>query len=300
MMDWINSIIQGVLLGGYYSLMACGLAFMFQVMGIINLAHGTLAVVAGFAIWTVSEHLGISPFLALIGVLPAMAAIGWILQRGILERSARAGQLVPLLATFGLAIVVENLLFEGFGADTRSLAPYIDTLAYDSWAIGDVFIGQLSVLIFVIAVVLLGGLSLFLSNTHLGRAIRATAEDPDTVGLIEINARKVNTVATCIAMLTVAVAGMFLGMRATFTPYSGPEQLVFAFEAAVIGGSKSLWGTLVGGIVLGVSQTIGAQINPQGFLIAGHVVFLVILVARVSAVMPAFGSLARRLRGLTS
>lgn len=299
-MDWINSIIQGVLLGGYYSLIACGLAFMFQVMGIINLAHGTLAVVAGFAIWILSEYLGISPFVALIGVLPAMAAVGWILQRGIFERSARSSQLVPLLATFGLAIVIENLLFQGFGADTRSLAPYIDTLAYDSWAIGDIYIGQLSVLIFVVAVALLGGLSLFLSRTHLGCAIRATAEDPDTVGLIGINARKVNAVATCIAMLTVAVAGMFLGMRATFTPYSGPAQLVFAFEAAVIGGSVSLWGTLVGGIVLGVAQTIGAQINPQGFLIAGHAVFLVILVARVSFVMPAFGSLFRRLKGRAS
>lgn len=300
MMDWINSIIQGVLLGGYYSLIACGLAFMFQVMGIINLAHGTLAVVAGFAIWTLCQYLGISPFVALIGVLPAMAAVGWVLQRGVLERSARAGHLVPLLATFGLAIVIENLLFEGFGADTRSLAPFIDTLAYDSWAIGDIYIGQLSVLIFAMAVVLLGGLSLFLSRTHLGRAIRATAEDPDTVGLVGINARTVNAAAVCIAMVTVAIAGMFLGMRATFTPYSGPEQLVFAFEAAVIGGSESLWGTLVGGIVLGVAQTIGAQINPQGFLIAGHTVFLAILVARVSAVMPAFGSLARRLQGRTS
>jgi branched-chain amino acid transport system permease protein len=130
----------------------------------------------------------------------------------------------------------------------------------------------------------------------LGRAIRATAEDPDTAGLVGINARTVNAAATCIAMVTVAIAGMFLGMRATFTPYSGPEQLVFAFEAAVIGGSESLWGTLIGGIVLGVAQAIGAQINPRGFLIAGHLVFLVILVVRVSAVIPSFGSLAGRLR----
>jgi branched-chain amino acid transport system permease protein len=295
-MDWVNSIVQGVLLGGYYALIACGLAFMFQVMGIINLAHGTLAVVAGFAIWTLCQYLGVDPFVALVGVLPAMAVVGWVLQRGILERSGRAGQLVPLLATFGLAIVIENLLFEGFGADTRSLAPYIDTLAYDSWGIGDIYIGQLSVLTFAVAVALLGGLSLFLSRTHLGRAIRATAEDPDTVGLVGINARTVNAAATCIAMLTVTIAGMFLGMRATFTPYSGPEQLVFAFEAAVIGGSESLWGTLIGGIVLGVAQSIGAQINPQGFLIAGHLVFLVILVARVSALLPDFGALVGRLR----
>jgi branched-chain amino acid transport system permease protein len=299
MMDWINSIIQGVLLGGYYALLACGLAFMFQVMGIINLAHGTLAVTAGFMIWVICDHWGMNPFMALIGVLPLMASVGWVLQRAILERSARAGQLVPLLATFGLAIAIENLLFEGFGADTRSLAPYIDTPAYDSWTIGEIHLGQLSVLVFGVAVALLGGLSLFLSSTRLGCAIRATAEDPDTVGLIGIDARKVNAAATCMAMVAVAIAGMFLGMRSTFTPYSGSAQLVFAFEAAAIGGSGSLWGTLVGGVVLGVAQTIGAQINPQGFLIGGHLVFLVILVVRVSAVMPAVGVWAGRLERTT-
>jgi branched-chain amino acid transport system permease protein len=300
MTDWLNSIVQGVLLGGYYSLIACGLAFMFQVMRIINLAHGTLAVMAGYAIWTLGDHFGVNPFVALIAILPIMAVVGWLLQRGVLERSARAGQLVPLLSTFGLAIVIENLIFEKYGADTRSLAPFIDTLAYDSWAIGNIYIGQLSVLIFAVAVALLGGLSLFLSKTHLGRAIRATAEAPETVGLIGINARKVNAVATAIALLTVTIAGMFLGMRATFTPYSGGEQLVFAFEATVIGGAGSLWGTLIGGIVLGVAQTIGAQINPQGFLIAGHVVFLVVLVARVSVEMPTWGGFVGGLRRRSS
>lgn len=296
MIDWINSVIQGALLGGYYALIACGLSFMFQVMRIINLAHGSLAVLAGFAIWSISGHFGISPFLALLLVLPGMAVVGWLLQRGVLERSARASQLVPLLATFGLAIVIDNLLFEAYGADTRSLAPFIDTLAYDSWSIGNIYIGQLSVLIFAAAVAILGSLSLFLSKSHLGRAIRATAEDPDTVGLIGINARKVNAMATIIVMLTVAVAGMFLGMRATFMPYSGGAQLVFAFETSVIGGSGSLWGTLVGGIVLGVAQTVGAQINPQGFLIAGHLVFLVVLVTRVSVSLPSWSILPGRPR----
>ncbi|MGH6715497.1 MAG: branched-chain amino acid ABC transporter permease [Bradyrhizobium sp.] len=296
MTDWINSIIQGALLGGYYALIACGLSFMFQVMRIINLAHGSLAVMAGFAIWSIAGHFGVSPFLALLIVLPGMAVVGWLLQRGVLERSARASELVPLLATFGLAIVIDNLLFEGYGADTRSLAPFIDTLAYDSWEIGNIYIGQLSVLTFAAAVAMLGGLSLFLSKTHLGRAIRATAEDPDTVGLIGINARRVNAMATIIVMLTIAVAGMFLGMRATFMPYSGAAQLVFAFETSVIGGSGSLWGTLVGGIVLGVAQTIGAQINPQGFLIAGHLVFLVVLVTRVSVSLPSWSILTGRPR----
>jgi branched-chain amino acid transport system permease protein len=281
-MIWVNQIIQGVLLGGYYALIACGLSFMFSVMGIINIAHGSLAILAAFALFVLADQFGMSPFLALVIVVPAMAALGWALQRLVLERSARAGALVPILSTFGLAIVVDNLLFEQFGADTRSLAPYIGSFSYDSWSLtDDIDIGQLSALIFAAAVVLLGGLQLFLSRTPLGRAIRATAEDPDTVGLVGINARRVNATAAAIAMATVGLAGAALAMRATFDPYAGAPQLIFAFEAAVIGGAGSLWGTLIGGIILGVAQNIGAQINPQGFFIAGHGIFLVILFARL-------------------
>jgi branched-chain amino acid transport system permease protein len=280
-MIWINQIIQGVLLGGYYAMIACGLSFMFSVMRIINLAHGSLSIAAAFALWLLADRLGISPFSGLILVLPAMALIGVALQRFVLEQSLRGGALVPILSTFGLTIVIENLLFETFGADTRSLAPFIGSLSYDSWEIGDdLYIGQLAALMFVTAVVLLGGLQIFLSRTHLGRSIRATAEDADTAGLVGINARRVNAIATAIAMMTVGVAGAFLAMRATFDPYAGSPQLIFAFEAAVIGGAGALWGTLIGGIVLGVAQSVGAQINPQGFLIAGHVVFLAILFVR--------------------
>jgi branched-chain amino acid transport system permease protein len=281
---WLNQIIQGVLLGGYYALIACGLSFMFGVMRIINLAHGDLAILAGFLVWAIVQHTGMSPFLALAIVLPAMGALGWLMQRAMLERSLRAGVLVPLLTTFGLAIVIENLLFAQFGADTRSLAPAIGDLAFDSWSIGSrIYIGHLAGLIFVVAVLLLGALQLLLARTPLGRAIRATAEDPDTAELVGINSRSVYAAAAAIAVMTVAVGGTFLGMRATFAPYAGPAQLIFAFEAVVIGGIGSLWGTLAGGIVLGVAQNIGAQIAPNGFLIAGHVVFLVVLGARVWA-----------------
>jgi branched-chain amino acid transport system permease protein len=283
MMIWLNQIIQGVLLGGYYALIACGLSFMFSVMRIINLAHGSLAVLAAFGLFVLADRFGILPFLGLLIVLPVMAAIGWLLQRTVLERSLRGGLLVPILSTFGLSIVIDNLLFQQFGADTRSLAPYIGDLSYNSWEItDDIDIGQLAVLTLAAAVLLLGGLQLFLTRTQLGRAIRATAEDPDTVGLIGINARRVNATAAAIAMVTVGIAGAFLAMRGTFNPYSGGQQLVFAFEAAVIGGAGSLWGTLTGGIVLGVAQSIGAQIDPQGFLITGHVVFLAVLFARLA------------------
>ena len=281
-MSFLSAVIEGVLLGGYYAMIACGLSFMFGIMKIINLAHGSLAILAAFMLWIIAERMGYDPFLALIVVLPAMGCLGWLLQRGILERSARSGELVPILSTFGLAIVVENGLFESFGADTRSLAPYVGSLSYDSFDIGaGLYIGELAVLTFAVAILLLGGLQLFLTYTPLGCAIRATAEDPNTVELVGVNSRLVNAVAAAIALVTVGLAGLFLGLRSSFDPYVGSMQLIFAFEAAVIGGTGSLWGTLGGGIVLGIAQTFGAHLHPQGFLLAGHGVFLLVLIGRL-------------------
>ena len=289
---FVNQIIQGVLLGGYYALIACGLSFMFGVMGIINLAHGSLAVLSAYALYVLADRFGVQPFLGLGLVIPLMAVIGWALQRLVLERSARGGLLVPVLSTFGLSIILDNLLFQGFGADTRSLAPYIGDLSYDSWTLtDDIAIGKLAALTMAVAIVLLGGIETFLNRTLTGRAIRATAEDPDTAGLVGVNARRVNAIAAAIALATVAVAGAFLGMRATFEPYAGAAQLIFAFEASVIGGAGSLWGTLIGGIVLGVAQSLGALVNPQGFFIAGHLAFLAVLFARLF-----FGDLGQRVR----
>ncbi|WP_431324297.1 branched-chain amino acid ABC transporter permease [Rhizobium sp. YTU87027] len=294
----INTLIQGLLLGGYYAVIACGLSFMFSVMRIINLAHGSLAVAAAYGLWLLAAKAGVPPFAGLLIVLPVMAVIGWLLQRFILERSARGGTLLPILTTFGLSIVIDNLLFEQFGADTRSLAPFIGNLSYASWQLpGHIFVGKLAVLMMVTAVVILGALQFFLNRFALGRAIRATAEDPDTAGLVGIDARRVNAVATAITMVTIGIAGAFLGMRATFSPYAGGPQLLFAFETAVIGGAGSLWGTLAGGIVLGLAQSLGAQLHPQGFLIGGHAVFLLVLFARLSGFgMPVLDKLGASLK----
>ena len=296
-MIWVDQVIQGTLLGGYYALIACGLSLMFGVMRIINLAHGDFAVLGAFAVWLLVARTGISPFFALAVAIPLMALLGAALQRWVFERSLRAGALVPLLATFGLAIVTENLLFEGFGADTRSLAPEIGDLAFDSWTVTDrIYVGHLAVLVFVVAVVLLVGLQAFLKWTALGRAIRATAEDPDTAELVGVNSRFVYAVAAAIAVATTAVAGTFLAMRATFDPYSGPTQLIFAFEAVVIGGVGSLWRTLIGGIILGIAQSVGAQIGPRGFLLTGHIVFLVVLAVRLLLSGADLGAIVRRAR----
>ncbi len=297
-MTWVNQIVQGVLLGGYYAILASGLALLFGVMRIINLAHGDLAVLGAYLVLVCTDH-GINAFVALGIVLPAMAVGGWILQRTVLERSLRAGMLIPLLSTFGLAIVIQNLLFEKFGADERSLGPSIGTLSYSSWTItNQIYIGKLSVLIFVVAVAVLLGLQLFLARTSLGRAMRATAEDPDTAELVGVNSRAVYALAAAIALALAGLAGAFLGMRSTFDPYSGPSQLIFAFEAVVIGG-MTLGGTLVGAIVLGVAQTVGSQMAAEGWIKdvwggagAGDVVFLAVLAGRlILAALDARGGL---------
>src|SRR5581483_1515953 len=227
--------IQGILLGGYYAILASGLALLFGVMRVINLAHGDLAILGAFLALVLTDH-GVDVWVSLAVVLPVMAAGGGLLYLGVLERSLRSGVLVPLLSTFGLAIVIENLLFEKFGADQRSFFSSIGTLAYSSWQVtSQITIGKLDVIILCTAIGVLGGLQIFLSRTSLGRAMRATAEDPDTAELVGVNSRAVYAMATALALATAALAGVFLGMRQTFDPYAGQAQLIFAFEAVVIG-----------------------------------------------------------------
>ena len=281
-MSWVNALVQGILLGGVYALLATGLSLMFGVMRIINLAHGSLALVGAYMAFLLTEHVHMSTYLALVPVLPGALIVGYVLQRTLLERSLRAGELVPLLTTFGLLIVIANLLQYFFSPDVHSLAA--GAIGSASWRISSTLtIAWFNVLILGVAVFVLGGLQLLLKRTRLGRELRATAADPDTAELMGIDARAVYARATAIAVATAALAGVFYAMRSAFDPSQGPTQLIFAFEAVVIGGIGSLWGTLVGGIVLGVSQTIGAQINVQYFALAGHVVFISVLVLRAVA-----------------
>ena len=286
-MTWINAVIQGILLGGLYAIFACGLSLMFGVMRIINLAHGDLALLGTFMVLVVSEHIGLSPFASLLIVLPGAAVVGYALHYGMFDRSMRGGELSPLLATFGLSVVIGNALLEIFSADTHSLSAGALTTA--SWKISSqISISALSAVIFAVAVLVLGGLQLFLSRTQMGRLMRATADDPATAELVGINAKQVYAVAAAIALATAALAGTFFGMRSSFDPTLGPAQLIFAFEVVVIGGLGSLWGTLVGGIILGLAQTIGAQaFGASWAIVSGHVVFLLVLAFRSQGIFAA-------------
>jgi branched-chain amino acid transport system permease protein len=276
---WVNDVVQGITLGGFYGLLACGLALMFGLMRIINLAHGDLAVLGAYLVFLLLEHWNTSPFVAILPVLPVMMLIGYLLQRTLLERSLRSGLLVPLLTTFGLSIVIQNILEQGFSPDDRSLISSAGGVATASWQITSrLSISAIGALTLGVAVVIFGALQWFLSKTQAGRQMRATAQDPDTAELVGIDSRAVYARATALAVGIAAIAGMFLAIRTSFFPYSGPDDLIFAFEAVVIGGlGSSLWGALLGGIVLGVAQTIGGQINPEYSLLGGHLVFLLVL-----------------------
>ena len=278
-MTWVDTVVQGVLLGGLYALFATGLSLMFGVMRIVNLAHGDLSILAAFLAVVVVQELGLNPFLALVLVVPLMAALGFLLQTLVLNRLLGRGILPPILVTFGLSIVIQNALLEIFSADSRRLNPGgIETA---SVALGSgIAVGWFSLITLAVAVLILVGLQLLIGHTSTGRAFRASSDDQETAELMGIDNRRLYALAMALSLAVVAVAGVFLGIRTTFTFSSGPDRLLFAFEAVIIGGLGSLWGTLVGGAVLGVAQTVGAKLSPGWGILGGHLVFLAVLLLR--------------------
>jgi branched-chain amino acid transport system permease protein len=283
--NWVNAVVQGVLLGGLYALFACGLSLMFGVMRIVNLAHGDFAVAAAFGVYAVVTWTALPLGVAVAVVVPAFAALGYLLQRGVIQRSLAISPLSTLLVTFGISIIVQNLLQQGFSADTRAL----DTgaLVQSSVRVNDqVQVATLSLITFGLAIAVIVAVQLFLSRVPLGRMVRAAADDREASTLVGADSRHVYGVATAIALGTVALAGVMFATTSSFSPSAGPSRLIFAFEAVVIGGLGSLWGTLVGGMVLALAQTLGAQVNPALSLLAGHLVFLAVLALRPDGLLP--------------
>jgi len=280
-MGWVNAIIQGILTGGLYALFACGLSLMFGVMKVVNLAHGDLAVVAAYIGIGVIAVIHI-PFLWSVPIVVAiMAALGYVLQRSLFQSAITRGELTTLIVTFGLSIVIENGLLQFFTANNRGIGTG-SSLISSSFSIGaGLQIAWLDVVIFALAVVVLLSLQYFLSSSKYGRLIRAVADDREAAQLAGADYRHVFGIAAALAFSTVALAGIAYGMTTVVSPTTGTDTiLLFAFAAVVIGGLGSLWGTLVGGIVLGVAQQIGAQINISYELLAGYIVFLAVLVIR--------------------
>jgi len=280
-MDWLNAVVQGVLLGGLYALLATGLSLVFGVMRLVNLAQGDLTVLAAFLALSVVEATGVNPLVSLLVVVPLLMIGGYLLQRLLLNFTLGRGVLPPVLVTFGLAVILQNVLLGAYSADSQGLDA--GPIEGSSLRLTDqLAVGWFPLITLIVAVLILVGLQLLISRTALGRSLRATADDPDSASLVGIDDRHIYAVSMALALGTIAIAGVFLGIRTTFAPSDGPVRLIFAFEAVVIGGLGSLWGTLVGGIVLGVAQALGNQIGPGYQILAGHVVFLIVLVFRPS------------------
>jgi branched-chain amino acid transport system permease protein len=278
-MTWVASIVQGILVGGLIALFACGLSLLFGVVGVINLAHGSMAVAAGYLAVKVAPHLPGPQLVSVVIVVPVFLVVGYFVQRLLLQPSLDAGPLTTLLVTFGLAIVIQNLLLEYFTANSLSLN--VGSLVSDSFRINNqLSIAYVSLIILGVAVVVLSGLQLFLSRTPTGRIIRAVADNREAAQLVGADYRHIFGIAAGLAFGTMALAGVALSTYSQIDPSAGANYLIFAFEAVVIGGLGSIWGTLAGGIVLGVAQTIGGQINSADQILAGHLVFLAVLAFR--------------------
>jgi branched-chain amino acid transport system permease protein len=278
---WIDTLVQGVLLGGLYALFATGLSLIFGVMRLVNLAHGDFSILAAFIAVAAVQALDVGPLWALALVAPVMALVGYGLQRLVLNRLLGRGVLPAVLVTFGLSIVIQNGLLEIFSADSRRLnAGGLETASLPLG--GGIAVGWFPLLTFGVAVLLLVALQLLIGRTALGRAFRAASDDGETAALMGIDNGRLYALAMALSLAIVAVAGIFLGVRTTFTFASGPDRLLFAFEAVIIGGLGSLWGTLVGGVILGVAQTTGARVSPGWGVLTGHLVFLAVLLLRPS------------------
>ena len=283
-MDLLNIVVQGVLLGGLYALFAAGLSLIFGVMKMVNIAHGDLIVVAAYLAYFTMQLLGIGPFTSLLVVVPAIALLGYVLQRGLLNYTL-GDDLPPLLVTISLSIIIQNALLLLFTHDSRKL--YGGAIELLSWRITDeLAVGVLPIIQFVIAVVIIGGLQLVFYRTAVGRAFRATSDDRIVAQLMGIENRHIFALAMALSLAVVAVAGVFIAIRTTFNPFYGPQLLIFGFEAVIIGGLGSLWGTLAGGIVLGLAQAIGGHINVGLPFIAGNLAFLAVLIIRPEGLFP--------------
>jgi len=281
----LDAVIQGILLGGLYALFAAGLSLIFGVMRLVNLAHGDLIVLAAFIILVLAGKLGLDPFMAVLVAAPILFAIGFALQHVLLNRTLGRDLLPPLLVTFGLSIIIQNGLLQLFSADSERLrSGAIETASIALG--GGIAIGVVPLLTLLSAVAVIVILNLIFYRTALGRAFRATSDDLEVAQLMGIDHNRIFATAMGLAFVVIAIAALYLGLRSNFDPTIGPARLLYAFEAVIVGGLGSFWGTLAGGIVLGLAQTIGARIDPEWQILSGHLAFLVVLAIRPRGLFP--------------
>jgi branched-chain amino acid transport system permease protein len=285
MVVWADTLLQGVLVGGLYALFAISLSLAFGVMRLVNLAHGDLIVMAAFMALMGAEAFGLAPLSTLVAVVPAMAALGYALQRGLINPVLGGDALRPLLVTFGLSLVLQNGMQEAFSADTRRLQlGALETASLDLSP--GLALGWYPLLVMGAAISVTVGLQLLLYRTRFGAALRATSDDGETALLMGVSGRHICGMAAALGLGIAGLAGVLMGGWTSFDPAAGPARLIYAFEAVIIGGLGSPWGTLAGGVVLGVAQAVGGAFDPAWQVLAGHLVFLAVLLVAPRGLFP--------------
>jgi branched-chain amino acid transport system permease protein len=284
---WINQLLQGVLLGGLYTLFATGLSLSAGVLRFVNIAHGDFIVLTSFVLLLLTASLGLNPVAATLIVLPFAFAFGFGLQRLLLQRVVGENVLLVILVTFGLSIIIENGLLEGFGADPQKISGgWLET---QTVALGHgINFGLFQLVTLIAAVLLVAVLDLLLYHTGIGAKIRAVSDDVAAANLIGLSSARIYAIAMGITFVTIGIAAGFMSIWTNFDPASGPTRLLIAFEVVVLGGLGSLWGSLAGGIVLGIAQAIGGQFDIAWQMLAGHIVFLIVLAVRPQGLFPKY------------
>lgn len=273
-MYFIQTIINGLLLGGVYALLGVGMTMIFGIVKLTNLAHGEFIVLGAYLSVVLAPMLGVDPILTLFVSVPLMFLAGFLLQYFLIGKAMKKGNEPALLVTFGLSIILQDVMLLIFSADAQHIST---SYAVASLRIGELEISVLNIVLFVISLSAIIALSAFLKYTHTGRAIRATADDADAAALTGVSVKKVYAIAMGISMASAALAGLCVGMKWTFYPSSGGSYLLIAFVVVVIGGLGSVPGTLIAGILFGMAQVIGGA--NYGLLIS-YIMLLIVLIVK--------------------
>jgi len=277
---WVETIINGVLFGGLYGLLGVGLALIVGVMRVVNVSHGEFIVLAAFMAVSLAGLVpSVPPLVFLVPIVLVFFGLGYALQAVLFNKIvSRPDPFAAILLTFGLAVVMRNVMLEGYGADPRTLTA--GTLAHASVQIFGLSIGILPLLMLGLSTLLFVALQLILTHTRFGRIMRATADNRDVVRLMGVNPARVYNVVMGLALALASVAGVLLAIRSSFTAYSGVERLLIAFEVVVLGGLGSFWGAMLGGMALGVVQLVGLKLDPNAGPLYAHLLFFVGVLVR--------------------
>jgi branched-chain amino acid transport system permease protein len=280
----IEPLINGILLGGLYAVIGIGLSMIFGIMRQVNLAHGELMILASYFALLTLHLVGLHPLLTICFVMPAMFLVGYVIQTLLFNRVMEKGMEPFLMISFGLSIILQNAMLLIFTPDARSLQSAMVIKSVDVFGLFN--IPLIYLVNFAIGLLVLLLLQQFMKRTYLGWAINASADNVTAAKLMGINPKRVYALAMGIAASTAAVSGVLVGMSFTFYPHSGTQYLIIAFGVVIIGGLGSLPGTFIGGLILGVSQLLGARIIGPGFqLLSGYIILLIVLTIRPQGIL---------------